>query len=435
MEQKIMKITQISLFFSIVFIVNSLKADVLDYWAFEAQFYGSQQSLSNSQLNPQNSYLKIPEVIYKWNVRPDLKFSILNAQFTLRPQFFSLDSDYRFNNGDLTNANTNKVQWNEAFITIPFSENLKVYYGLQNFQWGPAEAASPSNFIFNDTILLKDTLVDLYGKHLLRFNYSPTSNWNEILIAEISANGIDNSHPEFEDQEKFAHKILFKSDWNWNHGADYLGLVIGWRENFGFKLGEYYNTEIFDGFSFYIDVDHKKSSLAWYPTAQESSGLISLEQNKKTSGKIYSYFVSGLKYAFENGTDLRLEGIFQEDGYNKDEFSQLNTAFSSSSNQQKMLNLNNLEKYIYNGLYFPGQKYILVSFTDPNTFQIKNWLVSIKDMYSLSDRSSSLNLYSEKNWNTQMTVFINILKNLGANDTELNRFVSSSYTFGLKYNW
>lgn len=435
----LMNKTVVLIMYMLLFSTQSY-ASGLDYWGVEANFYTSKQNiLENSVYNFQNSYLKLPDYLYKWNFKPDLKYSVSDLQITMRPYLISVDSAYAVNNGEMTESSLNKLQWNEVFITYSPSETFKLFYGLQNYQWGPADASSPSNIIFNDTILLKDSLIDIYGKHILRMNLSMESGWNEVLMAELSDNKADSNHPEFEAQEKFAKKILLKTDWTWNRGANYLGVVVGWRERFGFKLGEYFNYEITDGFTIYIDASQKKGSLAWYPQTHSNDNLIEWQQRQLNSKQLFNYMVAGAKYAFENGNDIRLEGIYQEDGYTSNDFSNAKEAFSSTQLQQKALLASNLEKMLYNGLYFPGQKYLLLALTSPNTFQYRNWLISLRDLYSLTDKSSSLYLYTEKSWGTQMTVFFHLLHNsgIGGDDdaSDLKKLIADVYTVGLKYNW
>jgi hypothetical protein len=304
-------------------------------------------------------------------------------------------------------------------------------YGLQSYQWGPAEAGSPSNRIFRETVRAQDVLYELKGHHLLRANFTPTQNWSEVALFEIT----DNGQAELEAEERFARKALLKSELSWGGGANYAGVVLGARERRGAWVGEYGSVEIVDGLSAYIDTSHEQGSLAWYPIVESSGAPTVLSQSKRDDAHINTFAVTGVRYAFESGSDLRAEWVFQEAGYTTDEVTRAWDAMTSSDPPQAVLAPLNAARWARNGLEFPGRHYALLSYRLPDAFNTKDWTLYFRALLSMQDWSSASYISSENAIGTNGTLFGSLSATAGRVDSELRGLVGTAITLGYRYAW
>lgn len=422
-NKKIGHFRLIFLFFMMVY-SRILFAIELDYWATEISLSSMKQSISKDDLfNPSNQFLALPEFSDTLNIRPELRLSwLINSSFTFRPIFEARHIPHK---------TINKFRWNEIFINEILTEKIQVTYGLQSYQWGPAESASPSNFIFKDTIVGKDALYLPRGLHLLRFNFSPTQAWSEIFLAELSGNG---DMDYYKNKDAFEKKALLKSEWTWGESSDYFGVVLGWQDFLGFNLGEYLSLEISEALYFYVDAHHKKGSARWRPF-RNSENIISFVQDEKNNNRNYSYAVSGLRYNFVNGGDLRFEYIYEEDSYSKTEHLIIKDCFSSSQFAQQLFLKDNILHFYNSNLHYVGQQFVMLSYNKSNFLSKNNFLLAMRFLYSLSDQSVRGYFNLEKSVGKQGTVFAFLIQNIGKRDSELNTLISSSYNMGYRHSF
>lgn len=377
---------------------------------------GSYRSLVDSALNPGNSVLHLPQFTGTAELRSDLKLSYDSLTFVARPKaLFSADRVSADGVAASTDS-TGDATFTEVFLNWNVTSKLGLTYGLQNFQWGPAEAASPSNRIFRETVQLRDVLYDVKGHHLLRINFTPERDWTEVFMFEITGSG----EPEFEVGEEFTRKALIKSEYAWSGGENYAGLVTGWRAGSGFWVGEYLNIKVTDGLSAYLDASHQRGSLAWYPTQ-------GFAQSRRSGSRVFTFAVGGLRYAFENGNDLRAEWAFQEAGYTNEEINAAWTlvkgspAFFAYSQQT--------------GIEFPGRHYGLLSLRVPDAFSVKDWTIYGRCLASAQDASIAGYLSSEIAVSPAGTVFGAFLATGGRGPSELRGVLGTAVTLGYRHAW
>ncbi|RYZ58955.1 MAG: hypothetical protein EOP07_05485 [Proteobacteria bacterium] len=132
-------------------------------WTFEQSYklLGTVQegSVAKELTNPNNQFYQLPERSVLIEFRPEIQGSYKRYKLVLRPRASLLD-DFR-NVPPLNPAPpgyqspkdqdiTSEAYLNEAYIAGTPSGKWQYVFGLQNFQWGPAELASPSNPIFRE---------------------------------------------------------------------------------------------------------------------------------------------------------------------------------------------------------------------------------------------------------------------------------------------
>ncbi|HAZ11196.1 MAG: hypothetical protein A2X86_08510 [Bdellovibrionales bacterium GWA2_49_15] len=390
----------------------------------------SYRGLVESELNPDNGILKLPQWMGTSEIRPDVKFIRDSFVARGRPRLIGTLSKTTWGDTEESSETSGKIQWSEAYASLAAVEWLTITYGLQNFQWGPAEAAGPSNQIFHETIQAKDVLFDTRGHHLLRVNLTPMQELSEVLLVEIS----DNGDPEFIAEENFSKKFVLKSEYSWAGGADYAGLVLGHKDQSESWIGEYINLEIVEGLSLYLDASQQQGSSAWYPV-KDANNTIVMTQSLKDSNHIYQYSVTGLRYVFENGNDIRLEWIFQEAGYGEAEIFWAWTALTSKNIVQLMLLQQNAARAQRNGLNFPGQDYLFTSLRIPDAFKFKDWTLYWRLLASVHDGSLSSLVSSENAVGEAGTLFATAAATAGKAESELRGSVDQAYTLGYRHTW
>ncbi len=391
---------------------------------------GSYRELVDSPLNPDNNTLQLAQWLGTSELRPDVK--LIKDPFVIRarPRLIGTLTRTTWGDNQQDSKTDGEIEWSEADASYTVSEKLALTYGLQNYQWGPAEAASPSNQIFHETVQAKDVLYDTRGHHLLRVNYTPIQELSEVFLMEISGNG----DPEFVAEENFSKKFVLKSEYSWAGGADYIGLVLGQKAKSQYWVGEYLNIELREGLSFYIDASQEQGSSVWYPTRDAANAVV-MAQYQKSSKYIYKYSVTGLRYVFENGNDVRLEWVFQEMGYGHDEVLGVWTALTAKNIVQLMHLQQNAARVQRNGLNFPGQDYLFASLRIPDAFKFKDWTLYGRVLASIQDRSTSSFVSSENAIGEAGTLFATVGVTTGEQDSELKGNVAEAVTLGYRHTW
>ncbi|MBK7844579.1 MAG: hypothetical protein IPJ71_12955 [Bdellovibrionales bacterium] len=392
----------------------------------------TESNISYEDLNRGNSF-KIPSQILESQLREDVRAYYLNFVVILRPTL-SLSRKSQAEGPDLTTKanSTTLMRWNEAFVQWNLSDSFFTVYGIQNFQWGPAESFNPSNGIFRETAQQRTLTHQSRGKHLLRFNYSWTPQINTIFLAELSDNSGD--APFLTDVE-FRHKMLQKTELNWNSGSDYVGIVVGGEDSLSPYFGEYFNLSISDGLSLYGDGKHQRGSESWYPTEDANTSLVSLEQTHHGSHELLSSGVLGLRYAFENGSDLRYEMITYSPGYNEQDHLIFLRGLLASSGSQMQRTSTWIHRVDGLGMEFPGQKFSYLSLRAPDFFGVSNWNLMARAIRSHTDLSYQYYLSTDWTMGPAGTWTLAGLFSPSAQNKELGSPAHTTIYFGYEHVW
>jgi hypothetical protein len=147
-------------------------------------------SSRGSPVNPGNRVLRIPAGGAQSELRPDLRVERgASLAAVLRPRFLLKLDRTRTADGWQPEQTRATAEWIEGYGSWRVSDRLAIAYGLQNFQWGPAELLSPSNRIFHATGFYRDPVFVVRGRHLARVNLSAGREWSAVLLAEVADNG------------------------------------------------------------------------------------------------------------------------------------------------------------------------------------------------------------------------------------------------------
>ena len=390
-----------------------------------------QRELVSTPINSGNNAAEVPAETRTLELRPSLKVRDGNLRAVARPRFIVTDNLVKKSVSPDSSKWQSKLLWTEGFATWDIADFWSISYGLQNFQWGAAEAASPSNQIFHDTILAKDLLYDVRGRHLVRMNFTPSPNWSEIILFEPSGNG----EPELGYANSFTPVGLLKSEISWAGGSDYFGLVMGQRIHSGNWLGEYFNAELLPGLSVYADASQQKGSDAYYPGPDSTGNYTVLAETRQDDPRIFHYVVSGTRYSFENGSDVRLEWIFQSGGYDEADLLSAWNSVVTNDAQQQAYAPGNLIRLRQNGMEFLGKNYLFFSVRYPDAFRVRDWTFYLRLLHSLQDQSNAAFFNTDLAASDHANLFASIGGSSGRPQNELRGLIALEGMLGFRLSW
>ncbi len=332
----------------------------------------------SEQTNPDNQVYQLPHTIVSTELRPELKGSYgSRVRTVLRPRLVLEES---FRQGTMPDyeqrANKNKIFVNEAHITIDHSPALQSTTGLQNFQWGPAELASPSNPLFRELGLDKSYSYETRGKALVRINYSPHPQFSVITIVEPVQNGEE--RPAWD--RHFQQRGLIKTELSDSTQTNYLGLVVTASRNDRAQFGAYAHYELFIGFSSYMDFSSRQGSAVYFANFDEQGA--SFRQNRQQLTRWETSLVAGLRYVAENGWDYRLEAMRDDNAWTLDDRLSARSVLALAPTRA------NLQLYLQPGSLLPGQKFIYSSLRIPNWGPRDSLSLSLRTLHSEADHTA-----------------------------------------------
>ena len=394
-----------------------------------------------SPLNPSNENIQAPHDLLTSELRPNLKITARNVQLIARPRvhytygLVQVDQHER----DASSATTSYLS--EAFGQWTVSESLSFSYGLQSYQWGSAEALSPSNRIFHETAVQRNILYEVRGHNLARLNFSAGKSFSTVVMAEVKDNPEDKT--TFVADEVWQPKVLIKSEYNWNEGADYFGIVAGAYQHGLPWVGEYFSSGLpfFDGLSVFADISHQWGSDAWYPEANTVATRLGPQQQTtfvqafQNSRKAFTLAAAGLKYDFINGVIIRGEYIFNEAGYTRRQFQAATAAVASRNPLQLAVLGDNVRRFLGSGLDLPGQRYGYVSVHVPDFLTIRDLMFDARTFYALADHSSLSYASLDYKAGDHGTVSLASAGSTGPKDGELRGYAKSVEYLSYRHDW
>ena len=375
--------------------------------------------------NPGNDLLRLPQWEGQSELRPSLRVEAGSRwQLVIRPRVIarggkitsrSLPDEWE---GDLS------ANWTELYLAWQPNDTLLVTYGLQNFQWGPAELLAPSNRIFHETGVFRDPLYYVRGRHLARVNLSIGKEWSLVALAELGSNG----EASFVANEPFRRQGQVKMEYSAPSGSGYLGVTAGARLDSRPWFGEYGSISLTDGLSAYIDATHAKGSHAWYPVATEP-GRAAFVQRDLEADSWRTLALTGLRYTFANGVDMRGEFMYQDAGYSAREMDLAARAASTATTREAF------EPYLYPGLEFLGRHMALASVRVPDLPPRKHLVVDGRYLWSFTDESGVAFVTASLEAADALVLFVSAALSNGGETDEFSRLASATIVGGAVYTW
>ncbi len=398
------------------------KAKKVPTWNFEQTYrlLGTFQEgeAAKELTNPNNQFYQLPYRTLLMEFRPELQGTYRRYKLVLRPRASVLD-DFR----DIPplvpappgykqpkdQTFTSEAFLNEAYLAGSPASKWQYVIGLQNFQWGPAELASPSNPLFRDLGLSKTYFFETRGKGLLRVNYSPSGKTTYIFITEAFENGSkrDASDPYFR------KKGLIKAEFADASQTNYFGLVMSAAEQDKPQWGSYANYEAATGFTVYYDAQARQGTQLWKPNF--AAPLPLFEQNLKLDTSIQSASLLGLRYVTVKNIDYRLEGFYETSAWTAGDRTLARGVLANAPT------LDNASIYLNPGSFFPGQKFAYASVRIPEWGYKDSFTLSLRDLYSITDRTQAAQMSFDTFIGDSVLLSTGVTSSFGKADGELTQ--------------
>lgn len=264
-------------------------------WDASALVEWEQKKVAQSPSNPSNRVLKLPDRSLALEGRINLKKEFSIFAVTLRPRARgSLDRKNRIWGG------YSSIAFQEAFLNAKPAENLWLSAGRIQFGWGPAESISPSNWTVPEIQFQPSPHFEQLGLYRAQANWSVGQSFSLVAMQELQPLRDHEENYVIKD-EVYRKRTLAKGEFSWNYGSQILGATLGQerlRAGLLKRGGIYSSLTLSDAWQFYFDGVQK-------------------EQSK--GGKWKNLSVAGLRYTFENGLEIRMEGIYNQAGLTKSE--------------------------------------------------------------------------------------------------------------------
>lgn len=378
----------------------------------------------DTPVNPDNAVLRLPQAAASTELRPDLRLEAgRDLQGFVRPRLLLQVQKPRVAGAWQPESSDAKVEWTELYASWQADERVGFAYGLQNYQWGPAELVSPSNRIFHVTGFLRDPLYVVRGKHLARVNLSAGRAWSAVLLAEVG----DNGEAPFIAGEPFEPKAQAKLEWSDPGGRGYAAATAGaGRDSRGF-FGGYAALSIGDAFSLYGDAVTQQGSRAWFPV-DDGAGGARFEHALSGAG-LRTLALGGVRYTFAGGTDLRLEYLFDEAGW---DVARLRLAERAASAPPPP---GAVEAWLDPGFEVVGRQHAYASLAVPDLPPHKRTSVALRWLQSLEDGSGAVFGTASYAATDAVVLFASATGAYGSDHGALSRLARATALAGATVSW
>jgi hypothetical protein len=381
-----------------------------------------------SPVNPGNRVLEVPAGGAQTELRADLRAEHGDAlSAVLRPRFLVKVEKAETADGWQAERTRIAVEWLEGYATWRVSDALSLSYGLQNFQWGPAELLSPSNRIFHATGLCRDPVWVVRGRHLVRVNLSAGRAASAVLLAEVG----DDGEAPFVAGEPFEEKVQAKVEVTAPSGDLYGALTAGAGARSRAWFGEYVALPLVAGLSAYADAVHTVGRRAWYPVPDPVAGARFAQVGMETRA-LRTTALAGLRYAFENGNDLRLEAVFDEAGWTDRQLALAERAALASLAAGDRAGL---DRFLDPGFELLGRQLVYASLLLPDLPPGDRLTVQARYLRSLTDGSGVAFLTGSYDATDAVVAFASVSTTHGPADGALSRLTRATFAAGATVNW
>jgi hypothetical protein len=358
-----------------------------------------QQEPATGLFNPDNEVLELPSQRVSAVVRTDLAFKRKKYRLDLKPRFVAVSTWMK--NGDNKKPKPDIV-WQQALASRK-GKIFSLYYGLENYQWGPGELANPSHAFLQEIALDRLGIFESEPQHQARVNVSLGDYWSLIMLYL----------PEFDilKRKGSGKGGLIKGEYRAESGSWWLGLIGAGHDHERPQFGAYGQLEIFSGTYIYAD------GLRGYdPMAKERS----LAQQGSE--------LAGLRYNFENGNDLRLEYYKLDHGRTKDEWDQLRQGLELFDVATRVAILKTVA---VTEAPLPSQEYAYSSLRMPRLLSPDSQ-IQLFVLHSLEDPSSLIGLRIEDTIGDHVEIMGQYVRAVGPNDRDMTRGLKGTAVVGLK---
>ncbi len=381
----------------------------------------------DTPVNPENTVLRLPQAFGESELRPDVRVEHpAGLAVVARPRLVVQASKARVAAAWVPEQTDATSEWLELYGSWRVDERLSIAYGLQNFQWGPAELMSPSNRIFHETGFARDPLYLVHGRHLGRANVSFGRDFSLVVLAEVRRSDA----PAVVAGEPFEPKAEAKLEWAAPGGRGYLGATGGAGKLSRGFFGEYGQVNL-GAFAVYGDAVHQAGSRAWYPVVVPGADVPAFEQ-AATRASLRTLALGGARYTFERGPDVRLEYLFDEAGWTR---SQLALASLAAFRTPLPGTADRVAQWLDPGFEIVGRQHLYASVRLPDLPPAKRLVVQARYLAALEDGSGAAFVTASLDATDSVVLFASAAATHGREDGALSRLARGTATVGAVVNW
>ena len=404
----------------ILFFAGNAEAWTLK-WNHRLNWYNrvQNQGVVDSDYNPDNQVGKIPDNTFETDFRPTFNWELDNHKFKLDPRLITQLTQAEYRDEKHTTDKT-EAFLNEASYTVNIGDH-QLAFGIQNYQWGPAEMLSPTNPIFRFQFEQRSLFFQQRGRNLVRWNWQITPEWNMVTMVEVSKNG---SELPKEDQ-KFTPNGLVKLERALSKSSDYIGVVAGmtpYKENF---VGEYFAMNFTDEFSVYLDARHQQGSKNFYP---DENPFFEFDEREEDGGiKTLANF--GIRH--EATVDFRLEYIYNGVGLDKADWDRAHDALTTLGPNTR----ENFKRFYRGGRDdLSRQHYGYASVRIPDLGDKDQYTIFLRHFHSLADSSSSTQFQMDRITGESFNLYLEASLYNGSKTSEFGSLLRHELSAGLRYS-
>lgn len=395
-------------------------------WRLGAEWLSTARWLdpAESNLNPGNRVLRLPQFWAQSELRPDVRLTA-GSRFLLvaRPRLLASTRSAWSADSPRLDLRDTSANWTELYANWRIGDSVQVTYGLQNFQWGPAEFLSPSNRLFHEVGVFRDPAYYVRGRHLARVNVSVGKEWSIVTLAELGHNG----EAAFNAGEAFKRQGQSKVEYASPNGGGYLGATVGVRDGSRAWFGEYGSWSMTQGFSVYFDASHARGSRAWYPERSADGAFFSRRLVDSSEWQLLG--LVGARYVFVSGVDLRGEYVHQQAGYAEQDTvlaAQAAAGFPGPAG---------FERLAAPGLEVFGRRLGLVSLRLPDLPPRDHLSIQARYLHSFTDGSGVAFATARLETTDALVLFGSALASRGPATGEFSRLARATVIAGAVWTW
>ncbi len=374
---------------------------------------------AETPLNPKNAALRIPHLALTGEARPSAEAQV-GGWLTLvaRPRLVGGFSMAQVNGAWPDGKTELAVTVPELYGTWQASDWFALTWGLQNFQWGPGELASPSNRLFHETGLVRDPLYLVQGRHLVRANLSSGRELSVVGLVELSA--IDEQ--PFIAREELDRSAHLKVEYAEATGHWLVGVVgSAWLAHEA-TVGEYAQLQLNDVVALYVDASHGRERRGWYP-GRHAFVHRAVDDDEL---EVFSTALVGARLSFDGGVELRGEYLYQQAGWDARDLDDAAALVGATGD---------LEPYLAPGFELVGQHFVYLAARAAELPPLKKLTVQPRLLWSATDRSAAAFVTVSAEAGERTTAFLSAFASVGDPADELSRFARAAVTFGVINTW
>lgn len=370
-----------------------------------AIFQSQWGKVAESQTNPRNEVGHFPSWIHSLEGRLEVREQWRILDFTLRPRLAA----------ELVRVNREWEQdatlfFQEAFVRADVSDSISLSLGRIQFGWGPADTVTPTNWMLPEIVWQASPYYEQLGVYRAQSNLSIGQSFSWVTAVELPSLR-DSLETKKEARERFAKRWFTKAEQSWNHANQVLGLVAGQERialGSAWRGGAYGSWTLSDAWQLYADA-------AW---------------RKSIASKWNALSVAGARYTFENGAELRLEGIYNQAGSTRAELKRANQSllFFSKKDLTTLYEARRAsllsKHYLYSGFRWVDPSFASTWLTNPG--------FGIRALHSITDHSTAVLGNFEAATSDWLSASIFYSIGFGEQDSEMRKIYDGTVGLGFR---